>query len=140
MSLLECIVVTPERTVCEQPADFVAVTLYDGEIGIAPRHTPLIGRLDFGEMRIVEGDKIDRYYVEGGFVEVLDDVITVLTSRAIPAAEIDEAVALEQLHSAQSKPSNTPELRTVRDRAMMQSRAQLSVARRAKSSSADQSF
>ena len=48
-----------------------------------------------------------RYYIEGGFVEMLDDVVTVLTGRAVPSSEIDEAVALEQLEaaSAQSPPT-----------------------------------
>jgi F-type H+-transporting ATPase subunit epsilon len=132
MSMLKCILVTPETTVSERPADFVVVTLFDGEIGIAPRHRPFIGRLGYGEMRITQADKVERYYVEGGFVEVLEDVVTVLTARAVPAAEIDEAVALEQLHSARIKPSHTPELMAMRDRAVMQSRAQLHVSRRAR--------
>jgi len=85
---MQCIVVTPERTLYDQPAEFVALTLYDGEIGVAPGHTPLIGRLGYGEMRIRrEGQQTDRYYIEGGFVEVFDDVVSVLTQRAIPAAK-----------------------------------------------------
>jgi len=131
MPQLQSIVVTPERTVCDQAADFVALTLFDGEIGIAPGHTPLIGRLGYGEMRITQGGRTDRYYVEGGFVEVLHDVVSVLTNRAVPAREIDEAVAQEQLLSAQTRAATTPELLAVRDRAVLQSRAQLRVARRA---------
>ncbi len=49
---LHCIVVTPEQTVLDEPADFVALPLFDGEIGIAPGHSPMIGRLGYGEMRI----------------------------------------------------------------------------------------
>ena len=127
--MLQCIVVTPERTLYDQPAEFVALTLYDGEIGIAPGHTPLIGRLGYGEMRVRrEGQQTDRYYVEGGFVEVLDDVVSVLTQRAIAAGEIDAAVAREQLLSAQSRRAVTPEAAAVRDRIVAQSRAQLRVA------------
>ena len=126
---MQCIVVTPERTLYDQPAEFVALTLYDGEIGIAPGHTPLIGRLGYGEMRIRrEGRETDRYYIEGGFVEVLDDVVSVLTQRAIPAAEIDAAVAREQLLTAQSRRAATPEAAAVRDRVVAQGRAQLRVA------------
>jgi F-type H+-transporting ATPase subunit epsilon len=127
---LQCIVVTPERTVLEQPADFVVVSLFDGEIGIAPRHMPFIGRLGYGEMRVTSGEVTDRYYIEGGFVETLDDVVTVLTGRAVRSSEIDEAVALEQLDSARSKPANTPELMAIRDRAVSISRAQLHATRR----------
>ena len=67
--------------------------------------------------------------VEGGFVEVLGDVVTVLTQRAVPAAEIDAAVAREQLQSAQSRRAATAEAVAVRDRAVAQARAQLRVAR-----------
>ena len=78
MAELTCIVVTPEQTVRETPADFVAVTLFDGEIGIGPGHTPLIGRLGYGEMRIRHGSQVERFYVEGGFVEVVDNVVSLL--------------------------------------------------------------
>ena len=126
---MQCIVVTPERTIYDQPAQFVALTLYDGEIGVAPGHTPLIGRLGYGEMRIRrDGQQTDRYYVEGGFVEVFDDVVSVLTQRAVPADQIDTAVAREQLVSAQSRRAATPEAAAVRDRTLAQCRAQLHVA------------
>jgi len=131
--MLQCTVVTPEQTLYNQQAEFVALSLYDGEIGIAPGHTPLIGRLGFGEMRIRrEGQQTDRYYIEGGFVEVLDDVVSVLTQRAIPAGDIDAAVAREQLLSAQSRRASTPEAAAARDRVVAQSRAQLHIATRAK--------
>lgn len=128
---LQCIVVTPEKTVCDQPAEFVAVTLFDGELGIAPGHTPMIGRLGLGEMRIRQAGPTLRYYVEGGFVEVMADVVSVLTNRAIPAEELDQAVAEEQLSAARSRPAHTPELMAARDHAVELSRAQLRVARRA---------
>jgi F-type H+-transporting ATPase subunit epsilon len=127
--MLQCIVVTPERTIYDQAAEFVALTLYDGEIGIAAGHTPLIGRLGFGEMRVRrEAEQVDRYYVEGGFVEVFDDVVSVLTQRAVPADQIDTAVAREQLLSAQSRSAATPETMAVRDRTVAQCRAQLRIA------------
>jgi F-type H+-transporting ATPase subunit epsilon len=126
---MQCIVVTPERTVYDQPAEFAALTLYDGEIGVAPGRAPMIGRLGYGEMRIRrEGRETDRYYIEGGFVEVLNDVVSVLTQRAIPAAEIDAAVARQQLLTAQSRRAATPEAAAVRDRVVAQSRAQLRIA------------
>jgi F-type H+-transporting ATPase subunit epsilon len=81
-------------------------------------------------MRVALDDNTDRYYIEGGFIEVLEDVVTVLTGRAVLASEIDEAVAMEQLDSARAKPANTPELMAIRDRAVMQTRAQLHAARR----------
>jgi F-type H+-transporting ATPase subunit epsilon len=128
MPQLQCIVVTPETTVKDQMADFVALPLYDGEIGIAPGHSPMIGRLGYGEMRIREGGTTTKYYVDGGFVEVADNVVSVLTNRAVPAERIDAAVAAEQLATARHRPSNTPELMEIRDRLVTQARAQLRVA------------
>ena len=131
MAELKCVVVTPERTILDKMAQFVALPLFDGEIGIAPGHTPMIGRLGFGEMRLLGDERIERYYVEGGFVEVLNDVVSVLTQHATPAAELDEMAVAEQLAVARARPANTPDLMAARDRAVALSRAQLRVARRA---------
>jgi len=130
---MQCIVVTPEQTLLDQSAEFVALTLYDGEVGIAPGHAPMIGRLGCGEMRVRDAAGVDRYYVESGFVEVLDDVVTVLTQRVMPAAEIDEAVVLERLRAVQARPATTPEAVIARDRSIEQNRAQLRVGRRRQS-------
>jgi F-type H+-transporting ATPase subunit epsilon len=131
MAELTCIVVTPEQTVRETPADFVALTLFDGEIGIGPGHTPLIGRLGYGEMRIRRGKEVERLYVEGGFVEVVGDVVSLLTNRAIPADKIDEEAAHQKMETALGRPARTPELMAAREQAVAQGRAQLRVARRA---------
>ncbi|MFH1264215.1 MAG: ATP synthase F1 subunit epsilon [Planctomycetota bacterium] len=130
-SQLQCIVVTPEKPVVDQPAQFVAMPLVDGEIGIAPGHTPMIGRLGAGELRITREGEVSRYYVESGFVEVVSNVVTLLTSRALPAEDLDEATLQEQLSTARQRPANTPDLMTQRDRTVALSRAQLRVARRA---------
>lgn len=126
---MKCIVVTPERTLYDQPADFVAMTLFDGELGVAAGHTPMIGRLGYGPLRIRHENRVESYYVEGGFVEVLNDVVSILTQRAVPAAEVDAAVAAEQLRTAQSRVATTPEAVAERDRVVRQSRAQLRIAR-----------
>lgn len=130
MSNLRCVVVTPERTVLDSEARFVALPLYDGELGVAPKRSPMIGRLGFGELRLETGAGAQRYYIEGGFVEVLGDTISLLTERAIPAVKLDELAAMEALQTARSKPANSPELMAIRDRAVDQARAQLRIARR----------
>ncbi|MGO9112758.1 MAG: F0F1 ATP synthase subunit epsilon, partial [Thermoguttaceae bacterium] len=112
-------------------ADFVVVTLFDGEIGIGPGHTPLIGRLGYGEMRIRHGNEVERFYVEGGFVEVVGNVVSLLTNRAIAAHEIDEQAVYQQMETAGKRAASTPELMAARQRAVAQGRAQLRVAQRA---------
>src|SRR5947199_5442955 len=122
---ITCTVVTPEQTALEAKAEFIALPLFDGEIGIAANHSPLIGRLGYGEMRIKSGGQTVAYYVDGGFVQVADNVVAVLTKRAVPARSLDAAVAETQLQSALQQPANSPELFEIRDRKIAQARAQL---------------
>jgi len=128
MAQLQVIVVTPETTVREAVASFVALPLFDGEIGIAPMHSPMIGRLGYGEMRLEVEGKTERYYVDGGFVQVADNVVSVLTNRAIPAENLDPQAAEQMLESARQRPANSPELMAIRDRMVTQARAQKRVA------------
>jgi F-type H+-transporting ATPase subunit epsilon len=127
---LLCTVVTPEQTALETKAEFVALPLFDGEIGIAPNHSPLIGRLGYGEMRIKSGGSTLTYYIDGGFVQVEGNVVAVLTNRATPAKNLDASAAERQLGEALQRPANTPELFEIRDRLIAQARAQLRTARR----------
>ena len=128
---LQCTVVTPERKAVDQIVEFVALPLYDGEIGIGLDHAPLIGRLGYGEMRLRQNDKVSRFYVDGGFVQVVDNQVTVLTAQAIPAEQVDEAAAQQRLVATQKQAATTPEQLQIRDRAVAQARGQLRVARRA---------
>src|SRR5438552_17488795 len=98
---LQCMVVTPERAVVDEQADFVALPLYDGEIGILPGRAPLVGRLGYGELRLRRAGRTRRFYVDGGFVQVRDDVVTLLTSLALGADEIRADQAERALHDAQ---------------------------------------
>ena len=129
MAQLTCIVVTPEETAFEQEAEFVALPLFDGEIGIALDHSPLIGRLGFGEMRVRQGSQVDRFYIDGGFVQVRDNTVSVLTNRAVPAAEVDREQASEQLKQAMQQKANSQEAMDARDRLVAQARGQLWVTR-----------
>ena len=129
---LRVVVVTPETTLLDDAADFVALPLFDGEIGIAPLHSPMIGRLGFGEMRIVRNEVERRIYVDGGFVQVADNVVSVLTNRSLDVKDLNAAAADEQLKTAMKQKADTDELLAIRDRAVAQSRAQLRAVRRAK--------
>jgi F-type H+-transporting ATPase subunit epsilon len=128
---LRCIVVTPEATVLETPADFVALPLYDGEVGIAPGRAPMIGRLGYGELRVRHNDHQVRYYVDGGFVQVVDNVVSVLTNRALLATALDANAAEGQLRAALASHAAGPEELAIRDRHILQARGQLRVAKRA---------
>lgn len=124
-----CVVVTPERTALEKVVDFVALPLYDGEIGISHGHTPLIGRLGYGELRLKVDGQVERYYVDGGFVQVADNVVSLLTEAAVAVKDLDRAAAERQLAAAQAESPNTAEGFQIRDRNLSQARAKLRVGR-----------
>lgn len=130
MPQLTCVVVTPEETALEETVDFVALPLYDGELGVSPGHSPFIGRLGYGELRLRTGGQSKRYYIDSGFVQVKDDQVSVLTNSAVPAAEIDLASARSELEAAQRIVANSPESFEKRDRAVVQARAKLRIAER----------
>src|SRR4051794_11590442 len=105
---IQCVVVTPERAVLDEAADFVALPMYDGELGVLPGRAPLIGRLGFGELRTRRGGAVRRYYVDGGFAQVRNNVVTVLTPRAVRAEDINTGEAQRALEAALA-PAPTPE-------------------------------
>jgi F-type H+-transporting ATPase subunit epsilon len=127
---LQCVVVTPEKAVLDAPADFVALPLYDGELGVLPGRAPLIGRLGYGDLRIKNGDQTQHYFIDGGFAQVRSNVVTVLTPRAIKAENIDKNAAEQALQAAQA-PVTTPEAQEEQMKAQLRARGQLRVAERA---------
>ena len=129
---LQCIIVTPEATALDTPADFVALPLFDGEAGVAPGRAPLIGRLGYGELRVRTGGGTRRFYVDGGFVQVADNIVSVLTNRAVPAEKLDTTAASEQLRTAIARPAAGKEEMAIRDRQISQARGQLRVASHAR--------
>jgi F-type H+-transporting ATPase subunit epsilon len=100
---IQCVVVTPEKTLFDEWVDFVALPLFDGEVGVLPGRSPLIGRLGFGELRTKTGEVARRYFVDGGFVQVRDNVVTVLTNRAIPAQQLDAVAAAKELEALEGQ-------------------------------------
>jgi F-type H+-transporting ATPase subunit epsilon len=80
---LQCVIVTPEKAILDEPADMVILPMIDGELGVQPRRAALVGRLGNGELRIKLGNETKRLRVEGGFAQVRSDVVTVLTTRVV---------------------------------------------------------
>ncbi|MGI9429179.1 MAG: ATP synthase F1 subunit epsilon [Bythopirellula sp.] len=130
-STLRCVVVTPEETVLDTTADFIALPLFDGEVGIGVHHSAMIGRMGYGELRIRTGEETSRYYVDGGFVQVADNVVSVLTNRSVTVSTLDAEVAQEQLTTALGRKALGDDQISIRERSVSQARAQLRMARTA---------
>jgi F-type H+-transporting ATPase subunit epsilon len=123
---IQCVIVTPERTVVDETVDFVALPMYDGELGVLGGRAPMIGRLGPGELRTRKGNAVHRYFVDGGFAQVRENTVTVLTPRAQRAEEIDPRAVAQVLESR--TPSAVPEGRL---KAQQRARIQLRIARKA---------
>ena len=124
---VRCVIVTPEATVLDTQARFVALPLFDGQRGIGHGHAPFIGRLGAGEVRITgeqgAGDGVRRTFVEGGFVEVGHDIVTVITQRALPAEKLDAAAARADLEKIAATKATGDEAIAARLRAQDAARA-----------------
>jgi len=92
---MEVLVATAEREVFRGEAEFLVAPGASGELGIFPKHTPLLSALASGELRITNGEEVDEVFVSGGFIEIQPDMVTVLSDSAERASDIDEAAALE---------------------------------------------
>ncbi|PKM15578.1 MAG: F0F1 ATP synthase subunit epsilon [Gammaproteobacteria bacterium HGW-Gammaproteobacteria-2] len=93
-STIRCDIVSAEEEIFHGVVSMVVATGEMGELGIAPRHAPLITRLKPGQVRVIleDGDE-QTFYVSGGILEVQPQVVTVLADTAVRAKDIDEAAA-----------------------------------------------
>ena len=89
-------IVSAEEEIFSGTATMVFAPAEMGEVGIAPRHTPLLTRLKPGEVRVQQQNGEEQFFfVSGGILEVQPHVVTVLSDTAIRAKDLDEAAALE---------------------------------------------
>ena len=95
-------IVSAESEIFSGTANMVFAPAEMGEVGIAPRHTPLLTRLKPGEVRVqVEGKEEQFFYVSGGMLEVQPHVVTVLADTAMRAHDLDEAAAMRAKERAE---------------------------------------
>mgnify|MGYP001081741419 CR=1 FL=1 len=96
-------IVSAEASIYSGLAEFVVVPAEMGEVGIYPRHAPMISRIKAGSVRIKtpEHAEEDLIYVSGGILEVQPGVITILSDTAIRGADLDEARIVEAKRQAE---------------------------------------
>ena len=95
-------IVSAEEEIFSGTATMVFAPAEMGEVGIAPRHTPLLTRLKPGEVRVVDQQGEEQFFfVSGGMLEVQPHVVTVLSDTVIRAKDLDEAAALEAQRRAE---------------------------------------
>jgi F-type H+-transporting ATPase subunit epsilon len=83
--MLKVSVISPEAVLFEGETDSIVAPAYDGEIGILSGHAPLMALLGNGELRLGAGGTGKRFTVSGGFLQVVNDDVRVVTEKATPA-------------------------------------------------------
>jgi len=108
MATLHVDVVSAEESIFSGEAKFVALPGENGELGILPRHTPLITRIKPGAVRIQRADNNEEefVFVAGGILEVQPGTVTVLADTAIRGKDLDEAKASEAKKMAEEAMRN----------------------------------
>lgn len=123
-----CSVITPERAVLEADATFVAFPAHDGEVGILPGRAPLLFKMGIGELRVESPEGNHRFFVDGGFAQMVENRLTLLTEVAKAVAEIDRAEAQRALAAAREMPMISDVEFAARQRAVRSAETQLRLA------------
>ena len=127
-STIRCDIVSAEQDIFSGSVKMVVVTGEMGELGIAPKHAPLITRIKPGFVRItLENDEHVEFYVSGGILEVQPQLVSVLADTAVRAAELDGAKAQHAKEEALRILANRSDATELEDaqRTLEQSLAQL---------------
>lgn len=125
-----CSVITPERSVLDCEARFVAFPAHDGEIGILRGRAPLVCKLGIGALRAEAADGEKLLYIDGGFAQMLGNDLTILTSAARSVKELNPAAAQKALDDAQAMTVRDDTSLEARNRAVQRAKAQIKLARK----------
>jgi F-type H+-transporting ATPase subunit epsilon len=123
-----CSVITPERAVLEADATFVAFPAHDGEVGILPGRAPLLFKMGTGLLRVETPAGNHRFFVDGGFAQMVENRLTLLTEQAKAVEEIDRAAAERALSEAREMPMVTDAEFAARQRAVQRAEIQIHLA------------
>lgn len=126
----ECSLVTPERAVLDAKATYADLPAHDGQIGVMHLRAPMIIKLGVGRLRldIAEGQS-QQYVIDGGFAEMTDNKLTILTDQALTAGDIDTTATQAALAEAKAIKPATEELFTKRQHDIALAEAMLSLAK-----------
>jgi F-type H+-transporting ATPase subunit epsilon len=100
-----CSVITPERAVLETEATFVAFPAHDGEVGILKDRAPLLYKMGIGELRVESPEGNHVLFVAGGFAQMVENRLSLLTEQAKRIDEIDPTAVDRALAAARALPS-----------------------------------
>lgn len=120
-----CSVITPERAVLEADATFVAFPAHDGEVGILPGRAPLLFKMGIGSLRVESPEGNREFFVDGGFAQMVENRLTLLTEQAKAVEDIDPAAAERALAEAREMPMVSDAEFAARQRAVSRAETQI---------------
>jgi F-type H+-transporting ATPase subunit epsilon len=125
-------IVTPEEKIYSENVDMVTLPGTEGELGVYPKHVPVLTTLKPGELRVLKDGRETVMAVGEGFVEIKPDGVSVLTDMALESEKIDLAAAEKAVESAQAamKEDHTSEEVAAIQASLQKALAQLRVKRR----------
>jgi len=124
----QCSVVTPERAVLEVEARSVVFPAHDGEMGILTGRAPLLCQLGIGPLKVEAEGESHLFMIDGGFAQMVDNNLTILTEHAREPSEIDLAAARKALEDAMARKASSADEYEERGKDIQRARAQLKVA------------
>ena len=132
MGTLRLEIVTPETTAYSEDVDFVQLPGTEGELGVYPRHVPVLTSIKPGELRVLKNGQETLLAVGEGFVEIKADAVSVLTDMALESEQIDAAAAEAAVERAKAamKEDHTAEEVAAIQASLQKALAQLHVKRR----------
>jgi F-type H+-transporting ATPase subunit epsilon len=114
---IKMVVITPERQVLDENASAVVIPAHDGELGILRDRSPLMCELGIGQLRYTIGDQTRRVFIDGGFAQIYDNQVTVLTSRAVPVEDISDDLLRTAEQAVAAHTGTEPDTLAERERA-----------------------
>ena len=124
-----CSVITPERVVLECEAKFVAFPAHDGELGVLTNRAPLVCKLGIGPMRIDTAAEKHVLFVDGGFAQVVENRLSILTEQACKADELNADAAERALEQARAMKIPDDAAHAARAKALQRAQIQLKLTR-----------
>ncbi len=106
---IDFVVVTPERQVIEETAEAVVIPAHDGELGVLPQRAPLMCELGIGQLRYQKAGQTHRMFIDGGFAQIHENRVIVLTQDAAAAEDITDEMIASAEQAADQVAGHSPE-------------------------------
>ena len=129
MAGLRLVLVTPEKTLFDEPVKSVRLPMFDGSAGFYPGRAPLVGRLGIGELTCAaESGGTQSWLIDSGFVQVKGEQVSILTEEAIPGNKLSRSQAKTDLEEAKSQSVASDEEFAAAERKLQRARQMLRLA------------